>query len=144
MPDPQMAYRVSTINIPNEAFIVGAPTAGFVNGTILTVPLNANVSIEVESVSISCYVSVIDGSDDVSIAIKTVSASGGTGTTLATGISIKSTNLTSKYGMELWRGRTVLTAGMSLEYEITSVTPDTAGFGYALTAESHLVERSGA
>lgn len=144
MPDARIAaYGLNTVYLPNEAFATAGPTTGYNNGTLFTVPLNEAAVYELTSVSLSPYQVAIDATDVITMAIKTVSAAGAAGSTLVSAASVKSTAVADKAAIELWRGRVQLTAGMSVEWELTATTPDTAGFGYAITCEGRFVERSG-
>lgn len=135
--DPNMATFLNTMPIDNGCFAT-SPTTGYKNGVIMTCPRNANVDIELRSVIITAYQAAIDATDDITILLKTVSAAGVADATLNTALSIKSTAQGDKVSAEVWRGSKVLTPGMSLVYEITCTTPDTAGFGYALSTEGQV------
>lgn len=141
----QAEVNLSAVAINDGAFAT-SPVAINLNGTIISVPLNEGASIEFLSVHASAYKVVIDGTDPVTIAIKVVGSDGSAVATLATGISIRTaaSAMADKTTKEIWRGSRILTAGQSVVYEITATTPDTAGGGYTLTAESRFKTRAAA
>lgn len=130
---------LSSVPIDNGA-VATAPTTGYKNQTLFTAPRNEGKGYRIRSVTISWYTSPIDATDDVTVAIKTVSAAGVADATQATGISVKSTAVADKASLEIWRGIKDLTPGMSLEAEITATTPDTAGFGGTYTVEGEILD----
>lgn len=135
-PDTMDGFMASVI-MDNGTFGT-TPTTGYANGIICTAPKTGGRQLRLRSVCISAYTAAIDATDPVTIVLKTVTAAGAAKATLNTAFSIKSTALADKNSLEIWNGSAILLPGESLMYELTVTTPDTAGFGYALTVDGDI------
>ena len=137
-PEDSTAFCV-VVPIDNGCFAT-TPTTGYKNGTIYTAPKTDGRQVKIRSVVCCAYTSPIDATDDVTVVLKTVTATGSAKATLNTGVSIKSANVADKTSVEIYNGAALLLPGESLEYEVTVTTPDTAGFGVSLSAELDLLK----
>lgn len=140
--EPQALVFPFTRSIPNEALATAGPTTGYNNGCLITCPLGEGDELEVSALTLGVYQAAIDATDPITIAIKKVGPTGSAVSTVVTGVSIKSTAVGDKSSVILFQGVVRLTAGQSLTFEITSTTPDTAGFGYNITGMVKTISRS--
>lgn len=134
---------IAVAPMPNQVFATAGPTTGYNQGTLITCPNYAGAKIKVSDIDISAYQVAIDATDAVTIVLTVVSAAGAAVSTLATGISIKSTAFGNKASLNIYKGAVELSAGQSIEWVVTATTPDTAGFGYTLSALCQMGQRSG-
>lgn len=131
-----------SVTVP-DVYLFTTPVGNDVG--IFAVPDGAGYQVEAKSITIRAQQLVVDAADPVTADIEWVDDSAADAVTNlnASAIDLKAAGLTVLVGNTVWQGSQILDPGDSLNLEITSTTPTTAGLGYVVVLEARIIEKSG-
>lgn len=133
MPEGVVGSPIQLIVVPAEAAFETSPTV--VEVPLLACPDNANYQIELLAVSVMFHTLPADGSNVLTGDLEWVDDSDSdTVADLKAGFDFLS-GLTARVNNEIWRGKQILDPGDTVNMEMASTTPDTAGQGAAFIVE---------
>jgi len=127
--------QFSTVPVP-DACLAASPVGTDVG--LFIVPKGANYRVELLSAHLKANVLAIDATDAITADLEFCddSAAGAVSNLNSAAINITAAGgLTVLVGNQIWRGAQIMDPGDTLNLELTRVTPDTAGQGYAVTLE---------